>query len=301
MNFFYANSKRENWYACQRYNIFGIRNNFVDINNGDIILLRITGHLKNPYGVKAVWKALNILPVREDTFVPWEDGPYKWIVQCQPICEFENPLSEEFATNHKKSKKIEKLFAASVMGSLGKLDDLKALGYLRCILNERTEELLSFTNEDTGNAYKTLKMVFENLEGITLIQDATEDSYMPGLEDEEFPEGKSLTRLHRYKERHTEAAKKKKSKVLSEKGVLVCEICGFDFEKVYGQLGNGFAECHHLIPVSSLEQGHLTRFEDLAIVCSNCHSMLHRSRPMLSIVELRELIISIREDDLSPS
>jgi predicted HNH restriction endonuclease len=295
MNFFYANSKYENWDACQKYNIFGVRKNYVDINNGDIILLRITGHSRNPYGVKAVWKAIDILPVREDTFIPWEDGPYRWIVQCDPLVEFEHPFSEEFATKHKKSQKVDGLYASGVMGSLGKLNDEKMLGYLKGILSERTEELLSFSNEESGNAYKTLKRIFDNLEGVTLIQDEPDENYAIDLDDEEFPEGKILTRLHKYKERHSEAAKKKKARILAEEGILVCEACGFDFQKTYGQLGNGFAECHHLIPVSTLEPGYHTRFEDLAIVCSNCHSMLHRSRPLLSVIELRNLIRTIRE------
>jgi hypothetical protein len=301
MKFFYANSKYENWNACQKYNIFGVRKNFVDINNGDIILLRVTGHSRNPYGVKAVWKAIDILPVKEDTFVPWEDGPYRWIVQCEPLAEFEHPFSEEFATNRKKSQKIDGLYSAGVMGSLGKLDDQKMLGYLKGILNERTEELLSFTNEEMGNAYKTLKRVFEDIEGVTLIQEEPNEIYTAELDDEEFPEGKILTRLHKYKERNSEAAKKKKAKVLSEKGVLVCEACDFDFVKVYGSLGNGFAECHHLIPISALKPGHVTKFEDLAIVCSNCHSMLHKSRPLLSVNELKELIVSILKNNTSPS
>lgn len=301
MKFFYANSKYENWDACQKYNIFGVRNNFVDVNNGDIILLRVTGHSRNPYGVKAVWKAIDILPVRENTFVPWNDGPYKWIVQCVPLVEFDRPFSEEFATSHKKSQKINGLYASGVMGSIGKLDAQKMLAYLTGILNDRTEELLSFPNEETGSAYVALKRISDDIEGVTLIQEVPDENYMIGIDDEEFPEGKVLTRLHKYKERHSEAAKKKKVKVLSEKGVLVCEACDFDFVKVYGALGGGFAECHHIVPVSVLEPGHLTRFEDLAIVCSNCHSMLHRSRPVLSVLELRELVASIRKTDNSPS
>ena len=297
MNFFYANSKYENWEACQKHNIFGVRKNFVDINNGDIILLRIIGHSRNPYGVKAVWKALDILAVREDTFVPWEDGPYKWIVQCEPIAEFEHPFSEEFATNRKKSQKIENLYASGVMGSLGKLDNQKMFGYIKGILNDRTKELLSFENEESGNAYKALKGILDDLEGVTLVQENSDEQYTTEIDDEEFPEGRVLTRLHKYKERHSEAAKKKKAKVLSDNGNLVCEACDFNFVKIYGELGDGFAECHHLTPISELEPGHLTRFEDLAIVCSNCHRMIHKSRPMLSVPELRTLIVSIRENN----
>jgi predicted HNH restriction endonuclease len=66
--------------------------------------------------------------------------------------------------------------------------------------------------------------------------------------------------------------------------------------KVYGLLGQGFAECHHLVPISRLEPGHRTRLEDLAIVCSNCHRMLHKSRPMMGVSQLKELVTSKRKE-----
>jgi 5-methylcytosine-specific restriction endonuclease McrA len=54
-----------------------------------------------------------------------------------------------------------------------------------------------------------------------------------------------------------------------------CQICGMRFEKVYGELGEGFAEAHHIIPLSQLKGEVKTTIEDLISVCSNCHRMLH--------------------------
>lgn len=108
--------------------------------------------------------------------------------------------------------------------------------------------------------------------------------------DDEFPEGKILTRLHKRKERNRKAVNGKKKKVIQETGKLICEVCGFDFAEFYGNLGVGFAECHHIVPISELSEGHKTRLSDLAIVCANCHRMLHKSRPMLSVEELTEVI-----------
>ena len=59
-------------------------------------------------------------------------------------------------------------------------------------------------------------------------------------------------------------------------GRLECECCKFDFLTSYGQLGEKFIECHHKVHVSTGER--ITRIEDLALVCSNCHRMLHRKR-----------------------
>jgi 5-methylcytosine-specific restriction enzyme A len=117
---------------------------------------------------------------------------------------------------------------------------------------------------------------------------STDYSYDP--DGEEFPEGKLLTQIHKRKERNRKAVEQKKQKVLEETGRLVCEACDFDFAQQYGSLGYGFAECHHTIQVTQLTEEHRTRLADLAIVCANCHRMIHRSRPMLSISELRALI-----------
>jgi len=115
----------------------------------------------------------------------------------------------------------------------------------------------------------------------------------PSSEDEldvEFEEGKLLTRVHKYRERSPSLTKKKKKRVMELTGKLECEACGFDFKEQYGDLGEGFAECHHTIPVSKLKKRQKTKLSDLAILCANCHRMIHRSKPMLSIVQLKELL-----------
>jgi hypothetical protein len=61
-------------------------------------------------------------------------------------------------------------------------------------------------------------------------------------------------------------------------GRLRCEVpgCGFDFEGVYGDLGKGFAHIHHLRLLRSRGGARETTLRDLAIVCANCHAMIHR-------------------------
>src|SRR5690606_15771777 len=95
-----------------------------------------------------------------------------------------------------------------------------------------------------------------------------------------------LVRIHVYRERKPELVREKKARVLEQTGRLACESCGFDFERVYGDIGKGFAECHHRTPISQLRPGDRTRLEDLAIVCPNCHRMLHRTEPMVSVQAL---------------
>ena len=57
----------------------------------------------------------------------------------------------------------------------------------------------------------------------------------------------------------------------------VCQCCGIDFEKIYGEIGREYIEVHHLFPISQTEGEHEVDPEkDLIPLCSNCHSMIHR-------------------------
>ncbi len=82
--------------------------------------------------------------------------------------------------------------------------------------------------------------------------------------------------LHRRRERGLRAAKI--AEALARQGALVCEVpeCRFDFAKTYGVLGGGYAQVHHLRPLSDGAGARQTALSDLAIVCANCHAMIHR-------------------------
>jgi predicted HNH restriction endonuclease len=106
-----------------------------------------------------------------------------------------------------------------------------------------------------------------------------------------FPEGKLKEQLHKQRERNSSLIKIVKTEVLNQYGKLECQCCGFDFEVKYGELGREFIEAHHTKPVSELHQdGEKTQKEDIALVCANCHRMLHRKRPWLKMNELKNLI-----------
>ncbi len=70
-----------------------------------------------------------------------------------------------------------------------------------------------------------------------------------------------------------------------------CKGCGFDFGAVYGEIGIGFIEVHHTTPVSLMGQNYVVDpISELVPLCSNCHSIIHRRSPPLSIDELISLI-----------
>ncbi|MGD1046653.1 MAG: HNH endonuclease [Bacteroidota bacterium] len=69
-----------------------------------------------------------------------------------------------------------------------------------------------------------------------------------------------------------------------------CSVCGFNFEKRYGDVGNGYIHVHHLVPIASIgREYNVDPITDLVPVCANCHAMIHRRSPghTLSIEELR--------------
>lgn len=114
---------------------------------------------------------------------------------------------------------------------------------------------------------------------------------IPDEDDEEsFPEGKEVFLLHRSKERNKELVRAAKQRRLAEDKELRCDVCKFSFSETYGELGEGFIEAHHLFPISELKEETKTKIEDLALVCSNCHRMLHRRRPWLTLEDLKQLL-----------
>lgn len=100
-------------------------------------------------------------------------------------------------------------------------------------------------------------------------------------------EGEIIFKLHKVRERNQKLIDTKKKQVLKNSEKLVCEVCDFDFNKVYGEIGKGFIECHHIQPLSTYTTAQKTTVDDLALVCSNCHRMLHRLPEEMTIEGLK--------------
>lgn len=111
----------------------------------------------------------------------------------------------------------------------------------------------------------------------------------PGMYPDELPLGRRYTegarksvRVNAY-ERNAQA----RADCISHYG-CGCAVCGMTFEKKYGQLGKDFIHVHHLKPLTLTDGAYIIDpIEDLRPVCPNCHAMLHRREPPLSIDELR--------------
>ena len=72
-----------------------------------------------------------------------------------------------------------------------------------------------------------------------------------------------------------------------------CQACNLDFAERYGDIGKGFIEAHHLRPIATLEEGMPVKYDvaaDFAVLCSNCHRMIHRTDDPSDLAAFRELI-----------
>ena len=93
----------------------------------------------------------------------------------------------------------------------------------------------------------------------------------------------------RYRERMLRDAKINRAIAASSDRTLRCEVpgCGFCFEDVYGDLGRNYAHVHHLEALATSPGEVRTTLDDLAIVCANCHAMIHKGgecRPLEGLV-----------------
>ena len=101
-----------------------------------------------------------------------------------------------------------------------------------------------------------------------------------------FPEGAVTQVLVNKYERDP----RNRSAAIAAHGFL-CLACGFDFKKMYGVLGEDFIIVHHIVPVSKIGADYvIDPVRDLITLCANCHAMIHRQDPPLSLEQLRIIV-----------
>lgn len=109
-------------------------------------------------------------------------------------------------------------------------------------------------------------------------------------------EGNSRLAIHMRYERDSNLILKIKRQAILNNPMLNCEVCDFSFYEKYGELGQGFIEAHHKTPLSDTKTETKTTVNDIALLCSNCHKMIHKrlsdkdNKKIMGIDELRKLI-----------
>ena len=150
-------------------------------------------------------------------------------------------------------------------------------------------------NSSDSTRYKGSEDLFYSVDGVGkghwgLRNFNQEEALELTQEDDEFSEGKILLKNHLQRERNVKLIEQSKKKFIAKHGRLYCEICGFDFEEAYGELGKNFIEAHHIKPVSQMTENEKTSIDDIVMVCSNCHSMIHRKKPWLTVNNIKQII-----------
>lgn len=111
-----------------------------------------------------------------------------------------------------------------------------------------------------------------------------------GLTDAE--EGDLRLREHYTRERDRRLVVSKIRETIEKHGKLECEVCNSDLSRIYGDWGNRAIECHHKIPLASATRVRKTSLQDLALICANCHRVLHGGK--YDIPSLRAVLKQMR-------
>jgi predicted HNH restriction endonuclease len=96
-----------------------------------------------------------------------------------------------------------------------------------------------------------------------------------------YAEGEKRLRSHLDSERSGALRQAKIYDVLTRNGKLSCEVCNADLVAEYGNLGLAGYQVHHRRPISKGKRK--TQLQDVAILCANCHGVIHRTNPLSTI------------------
>lgn len=226
-----------------------------------------------------------------------QNGYYPVYLFCEDMSGFYLSLNQgvtEVSKNYKKDKKqVLKVRAENFRAKLIVKDDFNVKDIdLKLTNNQLSAKLYEYGNiyakyYDAQNIPSTETLI-EDLNYILELYQQLIFNDNDEIQDvtSKVIESKKL-RYHLRVERNS-----KISKLVKEEKGYVCEACNFDFFKNYGELGKEFIEAHHLIPIASLEPGKIEMdiIEDFAVLCSNCHRMIHRLEDPSDLDKLKEII-----------
>ena len=126
-----------------------------------------------------------------------------------------------------------------------------------------------------------------NLDAISLPEDYSDEQPDQDEEEKQRLEGRMTEAKVLRRQRNRQA----RQQCLEASGYK-CYICGFDFEKTYGEIGKGFLEVHHTKPLATYDDEHPIPQSELCALCSNCHSMVHRKKDVLDVELLKQIYLS---------
>lgn len=112
-------------------------------------------------------------------------------------------------------------------------------------------------------------------------------------EDDVIREGKETTTSSKSKKRSKKLRDAAIEYYKDDNGHIKCAVCGFDFEKTYGELGKDYIQIHHEKPICQYSSDGVQKYikdavKDVKPLCANCHCMIHRNKSIsLSVEDLK--------------
>lgn len=133
---------------------------------------------------------------------------------------------------------------------------------------------------DANNCIKALKTYSQFIEKVILTNETFPDQSIA------YVEGATLTvKVNRF-----ERSQKAREICISHHGTT-CKVCDLNFFQTYGALGDGFIHVHHIVPLNEIcKEYEVNPVNDLVPVCPNCHAMLHRGSPTLTVDQLKKIL-----------
>ena len=149
------------------------------------------------------------------------------------------------------------------------------------LLKHRVLKNLKVIRIRRGTTFSVTPEEREALEAIEVLSEQDKLSIQS-----QFPEGSTRLASVTVYERNPEARRE----CLEHYGYDCC-VCGFNFEKVYGEQGAGFIHVHHLKQMAKRKKEYKVKpISDLRPICPNCHAMIHKGSKMLRIEDLKNLL-----------
>jgi|TARA_B110000261_G_scaffold154219_1_gene185617 5-methylcytosine-specific restriction enzyme A len=143
---------------------------------------------------------------------------------------------------------------------------------------EYYEDKAGVTLNKQRSIYENFLEIVDKEPELTVYPDDIDDSIT-------YSEGKAKKVLVNSYERNPHARKK-----CIEHYGLNCQVCDFNFEDKFGELGRNFIHVHHIVDISTIGNKYsVDPITDLVPVCPNCHAMLHKKKPAYSVEELKKI------------
>ncbi len=170
-------------------------------------------------------------------------------------------------------------------------DDVWAQKWSGLVLTLKKGQLELGTDDGEPDAQIACRWTGRHAAAIVAILPTESESVMVDPDVVGYPEGALATvQINRF-----ERDRRNRAAAIAIHG-STCKGCGLEMAAKYGSLASGVIEVHHITPVSELGDSHvIDPATDLVPLCPNCHTVVHRRSPPISIEDLKELIWGSRD------